>query len=206
VNVTVQFFSHFRQIAGCSETTLDLPPGATVADAFARFPALQAARSSTLVAVGVEFARWDAPLRDGDVVAFMPPVQGGSDAELVLTDQPLADPGPVAGEIGAVVVFWGIVRAEESGQPITALDYTAYRPMAQHQFEKLIAETKGRFPIRRLHVAHRLGAVPVGEPSLLVRVEACHRAEAFAAAQFLIDELKQRVPIWKQAITRATSA
>ncbi len=201
MTVTVQFFSHFRQLTGGAEAAVELPAGATVADAFAKFPMLASAKPSTLVAVGVEFAKWDTPLREGDVISFMPPVQGGSDSELVITSDPIGNPGPVIGAVGAVVVFWGIVRDQEAGQKITALDYTAYRQMAEHQFLKLIAETKVRFSIQRLHVTHRLGPVTVGEPSLLVRVESGHRAEAFAAAQFLIDELKQRVPIWKQAVT-----
>ena len=73
--------------------------------------------------------------------------------------------------------------------------------MAEHQFRKLIAETKRRWPLKRLRVVHRLGVVPVGEASLLVRAEAAHRGEAFAATQFLIDELKQPVPIWKWPVS-----
>jgi molybdopterin synthase catalytic subunit len=207
VKITVQFFSHYRQWTGHRELSLELPAGATVADAFAQFPTLHAARASTLVAVGVEFAKWDAPLRDGDVVAFMPPVQGGAAEELTLTDQPIPDLPlrQLSGAVGAVVIFWGVVRDREDGAPITALDYTAYRAMAEHQFRQLLAETKQRWPLRQLRVIHRLGVVPVGEPSLVVRVEAGHRAEAFAAAQFLIDELKQRVPIWKAPV-RPTSS
>jgi molybdopterin synthase catalytic subunit len=199
VKVTAQFFSHYRQLTGHAELPVELPAGATVADLFARFPELQGARSSTLVAVGVEFAKWDAALREGDVVAFMPPVQGGVDDELLMTDRPI-ESEPVTGDIGAVVVFWGIVRDEENGAKIAALDYTAYREMAEHQFRKLIAETKSRWPVKQIRVVHRLGVVPVGEASLLVRVEAGHRGEAFAAAEFLIDELKVRVPIWKRAV------
>ena len=74
--------------------------------------------------------------------------------------------------------------------------------MADHQFRKLLVETRQRWPLKRIRVVHRLGVIAVGEPSLLVRVEAAHRVEAFAAAQFIIDELKQRVPIWKTAVSR----
>jgi molybdopterin synthase catalytic subunit len=72
--------------------------------------------------------------------------------------------------------------------------------MAEHQFRRLIAEAKRRWPVQRLRVVHRLGVIPVGEASLLVRVEAAHRGEAFAAAQFVVDELKQKVPIWKKGL------
>ena len=124
--------------------------------------------------------------------------------ELLITDQPIADaeaaPRPGGGASGAVVVFWGVVRDLEAGAKIAALDYTAFCPMAEHQFRKLLAEVRARWPVQRVRVVHRLGVVPVGEASLLVRVESAHRAEAFAAAQFIINELKQRVPIWKETV------
>jgi molybdopterin synthase catalytic subunit len=72
--------------------------------------------------------------------------------------------------------------------------------MAGHQFRKLLAEAHQKWPLKRIRIVHRLGRIPVAEPSLLVRVEAAHRSEAFAAAQFIIDELKERVPIWKTAV------
>ncbi len=200
MTVTVQFFSFFRQLVGGSERQVELPSQATVADAFAQFPQLRDAKRSTLIAVGMDFANWDTALREGDVVSFMPPLQGGSDDELLITDQPIGDPGPVATDVGAVVVFWGVVRGQEDGQPIRALDYTAYGAMAEHQLRKLLADCRQRWPLKRIRVVHRLGVVPVGEPSLLVRVEAGHRQEAFAAAQFIIDELKQKVPIWKRGV------
>jgi molybdopterin synthase catalytic subunit len=124
--------------------------------------------------------------------------------EFFITDQPIdaaeAAPQTGGGASGAVVVFWGVVRGTEEGAPIAALDYTAYRAMAEHQFHQLIADARGRWPLQRVRVVHRLGVVPVGEASLLVRVESSHRVEAFAAAQFVINELKRRVPIWKQAV------
>ncbi len=203
MKVTVQFFSFLRQLTGQTEMPVELPAGATVADLLAtlyrQHPRLREAEKTTLIAVGVEFAKSGEKLKDGDVVSLMPPLQGGVDEESLITDQPI-EAVEVAGDVGGVVVFWGVVRDHEDGQPITALEYTAYREMAEHQFRKLIAETKRRWPVKRLRVVHRLGVIKVGEPSLLVRVEAAHRAEAFAAAQFIIDELKQTVPIWKRGV------
>ena len=72
--------------------------------------------------------------------------------------------------------------------------------MAEHQFRELIVAARKKWPVKRVRIVHRLGTIPVGEASLLVRVEAAHRGEAFAAAQFIIDELKQKVPIWKKAV------
>lgn len=206
MNVTVQFFSFLRQLTGQTELHVALPAPATVADLlevlYRQHPRLREAQPTTLIAIGVEFARRESALKEGDIVSLMPPLQGGVDDELIITDQPIADDtlGTVAGDVGGIVVFWGVVRDHEDGQPIGALGYTAYRAMAEHQFRALIFETKRRWPVKRVRVVHRLGVVPVGAASLLVRVEASHRVEAFAAAQFLIDELKQKVPIWKQAV------
>jgi molybdopterin synthase catalytic subunit len=211
VKITVQFFSFFRQLTGQSELPLDLSDNATVSDAltqlYAKFPRLKEADKSILTAIDVEFATRGTQLRDGDVLSLMPPLQGGAGPaadELLITDKPIdraeAELGKFGGDVGGVVTFWGVVRDQENGQPIHALEYTAYREMVDHQFRKLLAETHQKWPLKRIRVIHRLGVIAVGEPSLLVRVEAAHRGEAFAAAQFITDELKQRVPIWKQAI------
>ena len=208
MKVTVHVFSFLRQIVGQNELLLELPEGATVADAltqlYARFPRLKEAEKTMLLAVGVEFVSRTSKLGDGDVLSLMPPLQGGADDELLITDQPI-DPGEaavgkVASEAGGVAVFWGVVRDAEDGKPISALEYTAYTEMAEHQFHRILDEARTRWPLRRIRVVHRLGKIPVGEPSLLVRVEAAHREEAFAAAQFIIDELKQQVPIWKKPV------
>ncbi len=198
MKVTVQFFSYFRQRTGKTEMPVELPAEATAGDLVEN---LGFDKSITLVAVGVEFVKLSDRLHEGDIVSLMPPLQGGSDEELLITDKPIDSAETTAtGDVGGIVIFWGIVRDREEGRPITALDYSAYREMAEHQFRQLIAETHRRWPLKRVRVIHRLGRIPVGEPSLLVRVEAGHRAEAFAAAQFLIDELKQKVPVWKQAV------
>ncbi len=129
----------------------------------------------------------------------------GCQTELLITDQPI-DPARLARErdvppdCGAVVEFFGVVRGEEGGRPIAALEYEAYREMAEHQFHKILDEACRRWPITKLTVIHRLGAIRVGEPSLYVCVIAGHRGEAFAAAQHVIDRLKQVVPIWKRAV------
>jgi molybdopterin synthase catalytic subunit/molybdopterin converting factor small subunit len=209
MKITVQFFSFLRQIAGCNELAFEVPDDATVGDALAqlymKFPRLKEADKTTLVAVGVEFAKRDCKLRGGDVLSLMPPLQGGADDELLITDLPIdaaeAAVGAIAHDIGGIAVFWGVVRDTEDEKQIRALDYTAYREMAEHQLHQLIAAARRKWPIKRVRIVHRLGIIPVGEASLLVRVEAGHRGEAFTAAEFIIDELKQKVPIWKKAVT-----
>jgi MoaE-MoaD fusion protein len=208
MKITVQFFSFLRQIAGCNELAFEVRDDATVGDALAqlytKFPRLKEAEKTTLIAVGVEFAKRECKLRGGDVLSLMPPLQGGSDGELLITDQPIdaaeAAVGAVVHDVGGIVVFWGVVRDREDEKQIHALEYTAYREMAEHQLRQLMAVARRKWPVKRIRIVHRLGIIPVGEASLLVRVEADHRGEAFAAAEFIIDELKQKVPIWKKAV------
>lgn len=102
---------------------------------------------------------------------------------------------------GAALVFVGIVRDREGDAPIRALDYEAFEAMATHQFHRLFDQMAGRWPmLESVRLVHRIGPVEVGEPSLWVEVVSPHRGEAFAAAQWLIDEMKRVVPIWKRPI------
>ena len=106
---------------------------------------------------------------------------------------------PEDGTIGAIVEFYGVVRGQEQDRPIDALYYEAYEEMARKQFGKIIGELSLSYPVQSVAVIHRIGSVPVGQPSLHVRVRSAHRAEAFAFASQLIDRMKQDVPIWKSA-------
>lgn len=102
--------------------------------------------------------------------------------------------------MGAVVSFAGVVRAAEGDGRIRGLDYECFKPMAEHQFELIFRQIEDRWPIESVRLVHRIGPVLVGEASLWVELVAPHRGEAFAASQFLIDEMKQRVPIWKKPL------
>lgn len=109
------------------------------------------------------------------------------------------DPAGSDPEAGALVTFSGIVRETEGAAKVPHLDYEHYAGMAEREMAKLLAEARRRWPLRRAALVHRIGAVGVGEASVIVAVSAGHRAEAFEAARFLIDELKKSVPIWKSA-------
>ena len=102
--------------------------------------------------------------------------------------------------MGATLIFHGVVRAQEGEATIAAIDYEAFDDMACHQFELIFEEIDRQWPIESVRVVHRVGVVPVNEPSLWVELIAPHRAEAFEACQFLINEMKQRVPIWKRPV------
>jgi molybdopterin synthase catalytic subunit len=119
--------------------------------------------------------------------------------EVLLTEEPLVgltEASPV--ETGAIVDFWGIVRPTEDGVAITGIDYEAHAPMAEHQLRMVVADAAQQFNVLRVTIHHRIGFVAESEASLLVRVESRHRAAAFEAGEWIITELKRRVPIWKR--------
>ncbi|MEZ4648411.1 MAG: molybdenum cofactor biosynthesis protein MoaE [Candidatus Eisenbacteria bacterium] len=102
------------------------------------------------------------------------------------------------GRDGAWLDFYGIVRdAEPDGTPLRAIEYEAHEQMAEHQLHLILDRIANRHPVSRVVLVHRIGVVPVGEASLLVRVLSPHRQEALTACAEIIDELKQDVPIWK---------
>lgn len=102
--------------------------------------------------------------------------------------------------MGAAVYFSGVVRGSEAGAAIQAIEYEAFGSMAEHQFHLLFDEMAKRWPIESVRLVHRLGVVRVNEPSLWLEIIAPHRGEAFAAGQWLIDEMKRVVPIWKRIV------
>jgi molybdopterin synthase catalytic subunit len=123
--------------------------------------------------------------------------------DLLITAEPIDEAGLLARremspEMGAAVYFAGVVRGMEEGRSIAAIDYEAFQQMAEHQFARIFQQISERWPIESIRVVHRIGTVLVNEPSLWVEVVAPHRGEAFAACQFLIDEMKKFVPIWKR--------
>jgi molybdopterin synthase catalytic subunit len=103
------------------------------------------------------------------------------------------DPGA-----GAVVTFLGTTRNENAGRRVVRLEYEAFTRMAERELRRLATEARRRWPLRRIAIAHRTGVVPVGEASVGIAVSAAHRGEAFAACHWLIDRLKEIVPIWKK--------
>ena len=103
-------------------------------------------------------------------------------------------------QAGAVVVFWGAVRAMETGREITGIQYEAHLAMAEHQMHLVAENAAKKFDVREILLRHRIGFVPASEPSVVVRVASGHRGAAFAASQWIMDELKRVVPIWKHPV------
>ena len=127
--------------------------------------------------------------------------------EVSLTESPLALPEPAGdSQAGAVVVFWGAVRATEEGREIAGIDYEANRAMAEHQMQIVGTSAAEKFATREIFMRHRIGFVPAGEPSVVIRVTSGHREAAFAASQWIMDELKRVVPIWKHPVFKDEAA
>jgi molybdopterin synthase catalytic subunit len=124
-----------------------------------------------------------------------------SDYEVSLTESPLSLRETESdAEAGAVVVFWGAVRGTEDGREITGIDYEAHRAMAEHQMSIVAEQAAEKFKTRHIFLEHRIGFVSVAEPSVVVRVTSGHRGAAFGACQWIMDELKRVVPIWKRPV------
>lgn len=194
MRVKIRLFAVLRERAGAASLELDLPEGARVADALAAVDHL-AGGVPLVMAVNREYAKADVELRAGDELALVPPVSGGG-SRVRLTREPLRlDPlldavrDPRA---GAVVTFSGVTRE------VDHLDYEAYAEMAEERMEAIVAGAVARHGLCVAAVAHRVGRVPLSEPSVLVAVSAPHRGEAFAGGREIIDRLKAEAPIWKK--------
>jgi molybdopterin synthase catalytic subunit len=207
MKINVLFFGVTHDLTGFAQEQVELPEGENL-DGLrrcyeSRFPRLLSVGGSLLLAVNQEIAKGSTPLRDGDEVAFMPPVSGGAGGDFFrITRSPISASDLAeqlrASEDGAVVIFEGIVRNHLHGRATLYLEYEAYEPMAVHKMEELGCEAKRKFPIDGMGMIHRLGRLEIGETSVAIIVTAEHRRAAFEACQYAIDRLKQIVPIWKK--------
>ena len=125
--------------------------------------------------------------------------------QLTITTEPIHEAALLAQRamsngMGAAVYFLGVVRGTEGEVPISALEYETFQRMAEHQLSLLFDELERRWPIESVRLVHRVGLVKAGAPSLWIEVVGPHRGEAFAACQWLIDEMKRVAPIWKKPV------
>jgi len=204
----VKLFGSIRDAAGAKELAVVVPEGSTVADLrllLARdHPSFEEMADRLRVAVNYELVQGESTLSEGDEVAFLPPVSGGSGSPVLFTE-PL-DVGSVVNrvigpDIGGIVSFIGTVRDCSRGRSIHHLEYDAYPEMAEREIRRIADEAARLWPGTRVAVAHRRGRLEVGEIAVVVVAGAPHRGDAFAAARYTIDTLKERVPIWKKEVT-----
>lgn len=205
-----------KDAVGRSEETLVLAGGENVGAIFDRYaaahPRLAAMARAIVPARNREFCGRETAVADGDEIAFLPPVSGGTRWThriadeaghlFALTREPIDSAALsrqlLRGEDGAVVVFDGVVRNNTKGRATLYLDYECYEAMAIEVLAKLGREIAAEFAIGRIALVHRLGRMEIGETSVAVAVSSPHRKEAFEACRFAIDTLKHRAPIWKK--------
>jgi MoaE-MoaD fusion protein len=195
MKVTVRLFAQLRERAGRREIELDLPDGARVRDAIAALDEV-AAGLPVVMAVNRTYAREDDALSAGDELALIPPVSGGAPVHVALRAEQLSADAVTAlvrdPRAGAVVTFQGVTRE------VPKLDYEAYAEMAEEHLRAIAEAAAERHSLCAAAIEHRVGEVPLSEPSVVVAASAPHRGEAFAGAREMIDEVKARAPIWKR--------
>lgn len=210
VVVTVLLFGPLRDRVGVREMQAR---GSTVREVWEtvvhRFPTAAEAASGVRAARNLEYCDWDAALSNGDTVAFVPPVAGGSGTgpepepvRVAITDAPIdaaAVMDAVAGDgDGAVAVFVGRVRNNSDGHSVSRIEYEVYREMAEVEMREIATSIHASGGITAITIVHRMGTLLVGEVSVVIAVAAPHRNAAFAACRDAIEEIKHTVPIWKR--------
>lgn len=225
ISVRVRLFAAHRSVVGAASLTFDLDPGTTAEALWEQivsdYPSLKPYRAHVRCAINHEFHDLAAELHDHDEVAYIPPVSGGLDrpapsahepnqrgeaemdevAPFVVSEAPL-NPLPLMEWVrtasdGAVVTFAGVARDNRDGRATAFLVYEAYPEMAVKVLAQLAEEARARWDIGRVAIHHRTGRVEIGEAAVVVVVAAPHRQPAFAAAAYVMDRIKQVVPIWK---------
>ena len=218
MNIKVLFFGQLKDITALREDRLELGEGANVETVFEhyadRFPKLRELSRSIVMAQNQQFAAISAPVSEGDEIAFLPPVSGGSTPwfrEIVhepeghffaLTREPIDTESLrkrlLQGQDGALVNFEGVVRNNTKGRPTRFLDYECYEEMALKMMAQIGVEIAALHAISRIAIVHRLGRMEIGETSVAVLAFAPHRRPSFEAALEGINRLKKLVPIWKK--------
>jgi molybdopterin synthase catalytic subunit len=204
MQIRVRTFAVLRELSVDREQ-LDLADGATLADAWrafaSRYPEVEPYGEYVRGALNGAYAEWDAAVAEGDEVAWLPPVSGG--ARSTITPDPI-DVAALEAEVtalehGAIVTFIGRARRlADDGREVVELDYEAFTEMAERVLTEIVTEADASWPGSATAVAHRTGNVPLGEVAVAIVTAAPHRAEAYAANRFVIEAIKDRLPIWKR--------
>jgi molybdopterin synthase catalytic subunit len=220
--VAVRYFAGHRDITGKTEEQWELEEGANLGvlweQLIAHYPRLAGYSGRLLYAVNGEWGTLASELHDGDEVAFIPPVSGGTASDegrrtkdegqpaalFRITRVPLDPAALVAAvqspDMGAVVTFAGVVRNNFGGRATAYLEYEAYEDMAVNVLEQLAAEAQTQWNTGVIAIHHRIGRLEIGETAVLIVVAAPHRHEAFEAAEQIMDRIKEVAPIWKKEI------
>jgi molybdopterin synthase catalytic subunit len=210
ITITLRLFAIMRERIGLSERLVELPAASRVGDLLSllerEYDAIAPLFRASMIMRNQEYVGRDEALADGDEIAFIPPVSGGSCSGSddhyrvtagVLDAQAISD--RVAREdAGAVVTFVGTVRDHARGRRVLWLDYEAYPEAAEKQLARIGAELRERWPVLGVAIEHRTGRLDPGAASVVIAVSSAHREASFAAAAYAIERIKQIVPIWKK--------
>jgi molybdopterin synthase catalytic subunit/molybdopterin converting factor small subunit len=196
MHVTVRLFAGLRERAGTGK--LELDDVTTVADVWPAL-ALGDEPGGLLYAVNRAYVEQTHELHDGDEVALIPPVSGGS---FRISAEPLDVAAVIADasddEAGAVASFVGTVRRHSRGRTVLYLEYEAFEEMAEPMLRALADELTVKHSLSKVAIHHRIGRVEIGEPSVAISISAPHRGAALAACTEAIDTLKETIPLWKK--------
>lgn len=206
ITVNVRYFGAVREACSIAQEKIEIETDMDVAglvdQLLQQHPSLGDFRKRVMMAVNESIAPTSAILKDGDTVAFIPQVAGGSDPYCRLTDQPLSVDEMLAAISGpgqgGIVVFIGTVRDHNDGHDVTKLFYEAYPEMVYKTLNDIIKRCESSAESVRVGVAHRTGELQIGDAAVIIGASAAHRAEAFDAARMCIELLKEEVPIWKK--------
>lgn len=211
MRVRVLLFASLRDAAGARSLDVELDSGSTVQDCaealVRRFPSLAERLPRVRTAVGEALVDGCHGLKEGDEVAFLPPVSGGAPEEGLEVE---VSEGPISldrvlesvrrPDCGGIVLFAGTVRDSFAGQVVEGIEYEAHVALACRSLEEIAREVRQRWPVGAVTIIHRRGRLGVGEVSVAIAVSAPHRAEAFEAARHAIDRVKEVVPVWKREL------
>jgi MoaE-MoaD fusion protein len=207
MKVKVLFFAHHRRTTGLSETDFTVPEGSNVQVVSSLITAqFKLELKGSMVAVNDAYASPDQILKDGDTLAFIPPVSGGSSDDVFLvTEKPLhleqLHSHLTRAEWGGQAMFTGSTRSPNKGETIVHLEYEAYPAFCLAEMKRIALEARERFELGRIVMAHRTGTVLPAEVSIFIGAASAHRRACLEAVPWMLDEAKKRLPVWKLEIT-----
>jgi MoaE-MoaD fusion protein len=203
MKLQILFFANHRRAAGVSETTFEAPEGATVRQVSALVQAqFQLELRGSMVAVNDAYAEPEMVLKAGDTLAFIPPVSGGTLEDVfVVSEQPLElaalHAHLLCPEWGGQAMFTGSTRSPNKGETIVHLEYEAYPSFCLAEMQRIALEARKDFTLGRIVMAHRTGTVLPGVVSIFIGAASAHRKACLEAVPWMLDQAKQRLPVWK---------
>jgi len=206
IELKILYFGALRDMAGTGEERRVCTAGTTVSELKAvlgeAHPALKTAWPTTRIAVDIHEAADTQQLHDGQEIALLPPSAGGRQTVWTLLTKAPIDPEAARRFVGnphcgGQTLFVGTVRNHHQGKIVTRLIYEAYAPMARRLLHELSETARTHFDLVHVAVLHRIGEIPIGEPTIAVAASAAHRTETFDAVRWLMHEIKHHVPIFK---------